>query len=45
MNIIPSIFPDKFNTTEMKDMVEIFKFFIDYLPHPASFEAELLQCK
>ena len=43
MNIIPSIFLEKFNTNEMKDMVEIFEYYVDDLPHPGSFEAELLQ--
>ena len=43
MNIIPSIFLEKFNTTEMKDMVEIFEYYVDDLPHPGSFEAEFLQ--
>ena len=43
MNIIPSIFLEMFNTTEVKDMLEIFEVYVDDLPHPGSFEAELLQ--
>ena len=43
MNIIPSIFLEKFNTNEMKDMLEIFEYYVDDLPYPGSFEAELLQ--
>ena len=43
MNIIPSVFLDKMKEMETSDMVQIFDFFLDDIPHPGSFEAELLQ--
>ena len=43
MNIIPSVFLEKFDSVEMKDTVQIFEFYVDDFPHPGSFEAELLQ--
>ena len=43
MNIIPSVFLEKFDSVEMKDMVQIFEFYVDDFPHPGSFEAKLLQ--
>ena len=45
MNIIPSVFLEKFDSVEMKDMVQIFEFYADDFPHPGSFEAKLLQCQ
>ena len=43
MNIIPSVFLEKFDSVEMKDMVQIFEFYVDDFPHPRSFEVKLLQ--
>ena len=43
MNIIPSMFIEKMHNIDIGDMVQLFDFFINDLPHPGSFEAELLQ--
>ena len=43
MNIIPSVFLDEMKEMETSDMVQIFDLFLDDIPHPGSFESELLQ--
>ena len=42
MNIIPSVFLDKMKEMETSDMVQIFDFLLDDIPHPGSFEVDLL---
>ena len=45
MNIIPSVFIQKMEQLDMKQIVAMFDYFTDDLPHPVSFEAELQQWK
>ena len=43
MKIIPSVFLDKMRDMETSKTVEEFDFFKDDIPHPETFQSELLQ--
>ena len=43
MNIIPSVFLQNMDHMDMKQIVAMFDYFTDDLPHSGSFEAELQQ--
>ena len=43
MNIIPSVFLQNMDHMDMKQIVAMFDYFTDDLPHPGSFEAQLQQ--
>ena len=45
MKIVPSVFLQTIEHLDMKEMVAMFDYFIDDLPYPGSFEAELQQWK
>ena len=43
MEIIPSFFIETMKEIDVEQMEEKFEFYKDDLPHPGSFQAELLQ--